>query len=282
MYRCFDLRRILSVLIIFAVVFSIAVLCGVSANGSTDDVFLPVIMYHSVYDTVPQDYIVTPKQFEADMEWLSKNGYTSATAEQVIAHAKGKYDLPEKSVMITFDDGHYNNLSQALPILEKYDMKAVVSIVGRYTDDYAKADPHCDAYSYLTWDDVSELVASGRIEIGSHTYDMHSNDDCRKGCSKAKGESDEEYCRVLREDLALMQAETYANIGKAPVVFAYPFGCISREGMPVIRKLGFEMTLTCREGANYITRDTECLYGIFRYNRSGLYSTEEFMRKIFT
>ncbi|MCQ2469045.1 MAG: polysaccharide deacetylase family protein [Ruminococcus sp.] len=266
-----------------AAVMAVLIICMMfipSAKGSDKGAFLPVIMYHSVYGDKPQDYIVTPTQLENDLAWLRKNGYTSVTAEQVIAHTEGKYTLPERSVMITFDDGHYNNLSQALPLLEKYDMNAVISIVGRYTDDYAAADPHCDAYSYLTWEDISVLYASGRIEIGSHTYDMHSSTGRRKGCSIASGESTDDYCKVLRDDLVLLQNEIYAHTGTAPKVFAYPFGCISREGMPVLRELGFDMTLTCREGANYITRDKNCLYGIFRYNRSGSYFTDEFMRKI--
>ena len=64
------------------------------------------------------------------------------------------------------------------------------------------------------------------------------------------------------------------------VVFTYPFGAVSRESLPVIRENGFLMTLTCREKENYITRDPDCLYGIGRFNRSGLTSTEEYMRKI--
>ena len=54
-----------------------------------------------------------------------------------------------------------------------------------------------------------------------------------------------------------------------------------RESLPVIRECGFLMTLTCGEQMNYITREPDCLYGIGRYNRSGLYSTDEYMAKLF-
>ncbi len=284
MYKCFDIRRSMKLLlpvICAAVTLIIGTECFFSsAHNSNDTAFLPVIMYHSVYGSIPQEYVVTPQQLESDLKWLKDNGYTAVSAEEVSDHAHGISTLPERAVMITFDDGCYNNLSKALPLLEKYDMKAVVSIVGRYTDEYAPADAHCDAYSYLTWDDISELVKSGRIEIGNHTYDMHSLKGIRKGCSKADGETDSEYRKNLKSDLQLLQNEILSHIGTAPKVFAYPFGCVSREGLPVIRELNFEMTLTCREGANYITRDTDCLMGIFRYNRSGLCSTNEFMCRI--
>ena len=71
------------------------------------------------------------------------------------------------------------------------------------------------------------------------------------------------------------------NIGFYPVIFTYPFGSVSHESLPVIRECGFLMTLTCREQMNYITREPDCLYGIGRYNRSGLYSTEEYMARLF-
>lgn len=241
---------------------------------------LPVIMYHSIYTDTPTEYAVSPRQVESDLQWLKSNGYNTVTAEQVIAYTQNRGNLPENPVMITLDDGFYNNLSVLVPLLEKYDMTAVVSVVGSYIDNDAIKDPHNPKYSYLTWEDIEELVKSGRVEIGNHTYGMHSLYDGRIGCSINKGESEEEYRNALAEDIQRLQGEIRENIGFYPVVFTYPFGSVSRESLPVIRDSGFLMTLTCREQENYITRDPQCLYGIGRYNRSGLYSTEEYMAKI--
>lgn len=285
MYRCLRPGKLLKG--IFAVVFLTAFfivgsrLSIAAAEKSREaPVFLPVIMYHSVCDKAPADYIVSPEQLDNDLEWLSSRGFTVVSAQQLIDYTQGKGVLPKKPVLITFDDGFYNNLSLALPILEKHEMCAVVSIVGRYTDDYAAADPHADAYSYLTWDDISELAASGRIEIGSHTYDMHSRNALRQGCAKLSEESIDEYSALLRTDIGLLKTELHRNCGIVPAVFAYPFGALCRESLPVLRNSGILMTLTCREGINTITRDPDCLYGIFRYNRSGLLTTEEFMTRL--
>lgn len=242
---------------------------------------LPVIMYHSIYTNTPSEYAVTAEQVEADLQWLKNNGYRTVTAEQVIAYTQHRGNLPEKAVMITLDDGFYNNLSVLVPLLEKYDMTAVVSVVGSYIDNDALKDPHNPQYSYLTWEDIDELVSSGRIEIGNHTYDMHSLYDGRTGCSINKGETEEEYRKALYVDIQQLQEEFRENIGFSSVVFTYPFGSVSRESLPVIRDSGFLMTLTCREQMNYITREPDCLYGIGRYNRSGLYSTEEYMVRLF-
>ena len=243
-------------------------------------VFLPVIMYHSIFGSSPQDYIVTPQQAESDLKWLKSHGYETVSAQQLCDYTAGIGELPEKPVMITLDDGYYNNLSVYLPLLEKYDMCAVVSVVGRYTDYLAPADPHADAYSYLTWDDIRTLSASGRVEIGCHTYDMHSLKSGRYGCRINSGESQEDYWRIFSEDTGLLRTELSENCGIMPVVFAYPFGAVCRESLPVLKDSGIKLTLTCYERPNYITRDPDCLYGIFRYNRSGLVSTEEYMSKI--
>lgn len=289
MFICFNLKRFLSLLLLdafiivvcFALFFTGKLLFSspVRADGEAA-VPLPVIMYHSVREGVPNEYTVTPAQLEADLKWLSENGFTSITAQQLVSFVHENAELPEKPVMITFDDGYYNNLSLALPLLEKYDMHAVVSIVGRYTDDIAPADPHIDTYSYLTWEDISALTASGHVEIGCHTYDLHSLSGGRRGCAIMDGEDEEDYAFMLESDLSLCQHEIKQYTGEMPLIFAYPYGSISRESIPVIKKCGFMVTLTSREGMNYITHDQDCLYGIFRFNRSGLHYTDQFMESM--
>lgn len=282
LYKCINLRKklIFSLCLIAFVFIVYRILCFNTVNAENDEVFLPVIMYHSVYGYMPQDYVITPEQLENDMKWLADNGYTSVTAQQIIDHTLNNYTLPQKSVLITFDDGFYNNLSVALPVLKKYKMHAVISIVGRFTDEYAENDPHSDSYSYLTWNDISELTDSGYVEFGNHTYDMHSAIGRRKGCSKMENESDDEYKSALTDDILKLQNEFSQHSHDKPLVFAYPFGCVSKESTDILKEIGFKMTFNCREKGNYITRDPDCLFEIFRYNRNGNYSTEEFMTKI--
>ncbi len=279
--RLHSLTQILSTALIIFLIGAVIILWGKQLLTEAEEpIRLPVIMYHSIYTDTPTEYAVSPQQVESDLQWLKSNGYNTVTAEQVIAYTQNRGNLPEKAVMITLDDGFYNNLSVLVPLLEKYDMTAVVSVVGSYIDNDAIKDPHNPKYSYLTWEDIEKLVESGRVEIGNHTYGMHSLYDGRIGCSRNNNESEEEYRNALAEDIQRLQGEIRENIGFCPVVFTYPFGSVSRESLPVIRDSGFLMTLTCREQENYITRDPQCLYGIGRYNRSGLYSTEEYMENI--
>ena len=291
MYKCCEVRKLLRLLALDGIIFTLIagffmlgrlLLTYAEHSGTSDEVKLPVIMYHSVCDRQPAEYSVTPQQAESDLKWLRDNGYTAVSADEVIRFTRQKGTLPEKPVMITLDDGSYNNYSEFLPLLEKYDMRAVVSVVGSYADNDAVNDPHEPAYSYLTWEDMKLLTASGRVELGNHTYAMHSLSGGRTGCSKMPGETAEDYRGVLREDIWDMQTETALMTGTTPVVFAYPFGAVSRESIPVIREAGILMTLTCREQVNTITHDPDCLYGIGRFNRSGLYSTASFMDNVFS
>ncbi len=197
-------------------------------------------------------------------------------------YTNGKADLPEKPVLITLDDGFYNNYSELLPLLEQYNMYAIVSVVGAYTDNQRASDAHNPNFSYLTWDEIRLMDESRRIAIGNHTYNMHTMQNGRKGCAKKNGESDEAYTEALSADIGLLQTKLHENAGILPYVFAYPFGSVSRESVPVLRDAGFLITLICRERPNLITRDPDCLYGLGRYNRSGLESTEAFMQKVFS
>ncbi|NLT10634.1 MAG: polysaccharide deacetylase family protein [Ruminococcus sp.] len=289
MYTCCNFKRFIKLLVIDIIVLLAAAFIFIisrTINGSSasepgeEPVPLPVIMYHSVFSTEPSEYVITPRQLDSDLSWLSDHGFTAVSAEELVQYVHGKGELPEKPVLITFDDGHYNNLSAALPLFEKYDMRFIVSVVGRFTDSLAAADPHNSAYSYLTWNDISELINSGRAEIGNHTYDMHSISGPRKGCSRIAGESEEDYRSAFTGDISTLQNTIRSACGYVPYVFAYPFGQISKESIPVLREMGFLVTLTCYERMNYITRDPDCLFGLDRYNRSGLLSTEEYMSRL--
>ncbi len=280
MYKCFRVKKlIVPVIIILCIAFFFMGKKLFSiAYPEEKPVKLPVIMYHSIYTDSPSEYAVTPQQLENDMKWLHDNGYKTVSAQNLCDYVFNNGSLPEKCVMITLDDGYYNNM-QILPLLEKYDMCAVISIVGKYTDEYAENDPHNLNYSYLTWKDVNDLLDSGRVEIGNHTYDMHSLYNGRKGCAKNASESENNYVSAISADISLMQEKIRENTGISPFIFTYPFGAVSPESRSVLRENGFLITFTCRELPNYITRDPKSLLGTGRFNRSGVYSTEEFMEK---
>jgi peptidoglycan/xylan/chitin deacetylase (PgdA/CDA1 family) len=244
-------------------------------------VSVPIIMYHSVCpdDSQSCSYVISAAQFENDMKYLRERGYTAVFVSQISDFVRSGAPLPEKPVAVTLDDGFYNSLSQVLPILEKYDMRATVSVVGAYAEKASGCADKDPFYAYLSWDDIRALAASGRVEIGSHSWDMHRLG-ARRGCAKMPGESGEAYARALESDLGRLQSALKTSSGIAPAVFAYPYGLISPGSADVLRNMGFAAALGCEEKVNVLTGGEAQLYHLGRFNRPAGISTEEFMKKI--
>ena len=88
--------------------------------------YVPILMYHRIA-TVPGDRNSLPKEkFEAQLRYLSEHNYTTITPDMLYEHLTLHKALPKKSVLLTFDDGYLDNFTEALPLLQKYNMQAVV------------------------------------------------------------------------------------------------------------------------------------------------------------
>ena len=245
---------------------------------------LPVIMYHGILpDSGKQgDYVITPSQLDSDLAFLKGNGYQAVTLDDIIRYCEGTGDLPEKPVLLTFDDGQLNNLTYALPLLEKYDYRAAFSIVGRYTEAACEdADPS-PVYSYLDVDDLKTLLESGRAEIVNHSFNMHQLAE-RRGALQRADESYRDYRRAMLNDVTEAQRYFKRNLGVEPSVYAYPYGLVCPTAGTVLKMLGFKASLGCEEKPNHLIRgSTSALEELHRYNRPAFMSTEEFMSRALT
>lgn len=249
---------------------------AIYAQDEENDRFLG-LMYHQVLKDESRSgkYIITPYELESDLKYLSENGFTSILPSELVSIKEKGGALPEKAVMITFDDGYETGLYYVLPLLEKYNMKAVISIVGSYTDEYSEADEEGKhlSYAYLTWNEIKKLSDSGYVEIGNHTYDMHSNTDGRNGCAKKDGESDEDYHIALYNDVSALSDKLENVTGVRPVAFAYPFGSLSGGSADVIGRAGAKVFLTCCELPSELDQNGKIV--INRYNRASGRSVQE-------
>lgn len=253
----------------------------VPAQAQEPGVFVPVLMYHSLTTKKSNPWTLSPEAFESDLQYLSENGYHAVGVSDLIAFVDENAPLPEKPVMLTFDDGYYNNVTAALPLLEKYDMKMVLSVIGQATEKFSKTPDISEAYGHVTWKQIRDLLESGRVEISNHTYDLHKNDGGRNGCRIKKGESAEAYREVLTADVGKLQEKLRQSCGVTPVCFAYPFGSRCGEARDILKEMGFRVTLSCNDGNNYITPgDPDCLYDLSRGNRTPKRSAKEILRKL--
>ena len=124
----------------------------------------PILEYHQVtdevLDPVYEVYNVPPAEFAAQLDYLQSEGYTTITLQDFMRVVHGKGTLPEKPIILTFDDGYKDNYTEMLPILEAHGMTAVVYVI---TNELGKA-------GYMTVDELKDMQRRG-IEIGSHTSD---------------------------------------------------------------------------------------------------------------
>lgn len=247
-----------------------------------DKVSLSIFMYHSILKDSSRagEYVISPEQFENDIRYLKDNGYHFITMSDLVRYVnKKRGKLPDKPVIITFDDGFYNNYLYAYPIMQKYNTPFVISIIGKYTDINKEGEKMNGYYSHLTWEQLKEMTDSGLVEIQNHSYDLHSNSGKRMGSTKNKGESLEDYKTLLSDDLLKLQKLLKKNVGIEPNTFTYPYGRISPESVDILRELGFDAALTCASGINDIGKgDIDLLLQLKRYNRPHGKSSESYFQ----
>lgn len=252
-----------------------------SGAESTTGIDLPVIMYHHINKNPKylNNYTVSPDEFRRDLEYLKDNGYQTVSASQLIGFTQGKEQLPEKPIMLTFDDGFESFLVYALPLLEEYGMTAIIALVGEYTDNASASDDHNVNYSYLTWQQLEEVSNSPYAEIAVHTYGMHSLGG-RSGCKIKKGEDIHHFKTEFNNDLEKIETELCDNLGLKSHIFAYPFGMYCKEAKEVLIERQYQVVFTCEERVNRLSGDPTELLSLGRFNRPSGISSAEFFKRV--
>ena len=234
---------------------------------------VPVLMYHHIDEEGNDDVNISSELFEAQMAALAEEGYTAVFPDDLAAYVYEGKALPDKPVVITFDDGYLSNYEYAWPILEKYGMKATIFVIGSTignTEHYKDTDyPITPHFSY---EQGAEMVASGVISIQSHTYDMHQwapyedSDQPRENILALEGESEEDYRSLLSADCQKIRQVIQEGMGEASVhVMAYPSGQLDTLSQVTLLENGFDITFTTQVGSNTLIKgQPQSLLGLHR------------------
>ncbi|MCL2576808.1 MAG: polysaccharide deacetylase family protein [Defluviitaleaceae bacterium] len=246
------------------------------------EVELPIIMYHLVTEKSKYvgKYGITPEQLESDLKFLKANKYNTVVMKDLINFVNRGKRLPKNPVMLTFDDGNSSDFHYLLPLLEKYDMKAVIAVLGETADRFSQqAEKNPNArFPHLTWPQIIELHESRHAEIQSHSYNMHKPP---LGSSNRHGESPEAYHARLRADLQKFQEACATHLDYVPTTFVYPLGAIGKNSREVLEELGMVASISCQEGMNIIRQgDKDCLFRLHRTNRPSSRSIEDVLKSI--
>lgn len=217
---------------------------------------LYVLMYHSFVEdnTECSDWSTTVSCFREDLQWLTDQGYQFVLPSELSAGTP----LPEKAVMLTFDDGYADNYTLAFPLLKEYNAKAAISLVVSLVEE--------ERPSFLTWDMCQVMVDSGLVEFGSHTYSLHEHDKAfgTYGIQRRPHEDRQSYEARVLPDLQSSIELIQENLSRPVIFFTYPHGKKDSWSAPFIQE-HFSITLITQNGCCDISNG---LYSLFRYNIS--------------
>lgn len=222
-----------------------------------DGIYLPIIkLHHLVRDG--EDYneeTITESKFRSILATLRAYGFETVTTADLIAFKNGEGDLPDKPVMITFDDGYRSNYTIAYPLLQEYGAHAVISVIGWSVGRSTYLDGTTPIIPHFSWDEAKTMVDSGLVEITSHSYNLHGNsaypgEDGRYGIQRFDGETDEQYFNSLVQDLGKMQELITQKTGVKNKLFCYPYGKIDTTSERALNQVGVVISLTSVEGMN--------------------------------
>ena len=211
---------------------------------------VPILLYHHLAETAA-DNTLHPETFRKQIELLYNNGYNPVNFDDLIAFVEYGTPLPEKPVIITFDDGYISNYEFAFPVLQEYGFQATIFVIGCSVghERYYK-DTEYELIPHFGQEQIDEMLASGLISIESHTYDMHqwapfeTGTTIRENIVPLEGENEKSYIEALRNDV-FQQEMLFEELGvPRSQVLAFPGGAYSTITDVVLKSCGYKVTVT--------------------------------------
>ncbi len=209
-----------------------------------DQATVPILMYHYVSDLPPnadrlrRDLTVTPEAFEAQLQYLTDAGYHAITLSDLYLHLTQGYPLPERPIILTFDDGYSDAYEVAFPLLLEYGFTGTFFVLATPT--------HFESPGYLTWSQMKEMADAG-MEIQAHGRD---HVDLRN----------RSYDYLVYQTLGIQEA-IQQHTGTLPRFFCYPSGQYDAHVISVLKSAGYWGAVTTEWG------QTHTLDGLFEMPR---------------
>lgn len=203
---------------------------------------------------------VTTKTFVQFLDWLKGTGWQAISLDDVSAAARGLRRLPDKAILLTFDDGYRSLYTRVFPLMKAYRYPAVASLVGSWMEDGADGtvlygDKKVPRSNFISWDEAREMQASGLIEFASHSYDLHRGVRANPQGNLTPAavtwqydprtrtyEDDAQHLARIRADLIHSRTMMEANLGHPPRV-VWPYGRRTELALQAAKELGFAFSM---------------------------------------
>jgi peptidoglycan/xylan/chitin deacetylase (PgdA/CDA1 family) len=210
-----------------------------TADRKAPNYGVPVLVYHGIgqatTDTADAKYVISRTHFAQQMRALHAAGYHAITTAQLAEYLKTANAslMPQRPVLITFDDGREDAMLQADPILKATGMKATMFVIG--------ADPGSNSFYYADWGALSSYASDGRWELGNHTDQLHHIHDVN-GVPQSDlvtvepGETIAQYKQRIADDIGRDESLIDQNSPDHAIAFAYPYGDWGQQAPPGVAK----------------------------------------------
>lgn len=222
-------------------------------SEKNNDKGVPVLMYHCISENKNDAMHVSRDLFENQMRYLKDSGYATLSMDELYDFIKNDKPVPERSVVITFDDGYEDNYTNAYPILKKNNFKATIFVIS----DLCK-----QGGLYLNADQMKELEQNG-IQIGSHT--------------QKHDKLDKLSYNEQMDTLVASKEWIEKNLHKECKYIAYPFGKHNKDTLRAVKEAGYDMAFTTEGKWAYGTDDAYEMHRIFI---NGLQTMSEFKSRL--
>jgi biofilm PGA synthesis lipoprotein PgaB len=247
---------------------------GTSAVNDPSQSFR-VLCYHDVRDNLadsmqawPEATAVGTDQLIRHFSWLAENGYHPVSLQQIVDAREGRARLPEKAVLLTFDDGYKSVYTTVYPLLKQFGFPAVVAVVGEWIETPADSpvqygDARLPRSEFVNWSELREMVSSGLVEVASHSYAMHKGIRANpQGNSlpaaiarqyrpqTSSYESDDEYATRVKADLKRNADAIQRALGVRPRAMVWPYGAYNLFAAEWATHAGMPVTMTLESGPN--------------------------------
>ncbi|KGT47296.1 poly-beta-1,6-N-acetyl-D-glucosamine N-deacetylase PgaB [Acinetobacter sp. HR7] len=221
------------------------------------------LTFHDVRDDVARrgdrdQYAISTEYLAQYFAWLKREGWKTITLKDIRRAREQKVSLPEKSVLLTFDDGALSGYTKVFPLLKQYKLHAVFAIptswIGTNHKDAIEA---YGANNLMNWDQMREMQSSGLVEFVSHSHDMHRGvlANPQKNMQpaatariydskKARYETDQAFRQRVLNDLKRSKNILEQELSTPTHAIFWPYGAVTPETEDIAKQAGLSMSFS--------------------------------------
>jgi len=262
-------KRYFFFLFIFLIVLGLA-LFFLAPDREPDTADIPVLMYHHITASPSSSMEISPETFAMHMQTLYDNGFTTITIDELISFVDSGTPLPERPVIVTFDDGYLSMYEYAFPVLERLGQHAINFVIGSTVGTQYYRDTNYPTIPKFSFEQARAMAPI--VDIQSHTYDMHQWQPFETGRARTNiliwdDEDEDAYIEILRHDHQRMMDIVYENLGTEIVAIGFPLGYYDELAHSVLISMGLRVSFSSREAMNTVTVGaSESLFALGRFH----------------